>query len=146
MINLYRFSSLLAAFLLSTSVYAGDVQVDEAWASPTPPGRNSANVYFFVTSKQAAKLVSASSPASKTVAIRTMEHKGGMMKTLDVQSIDLPANKRLDMTSQHSYHLTLVDLKAPLKAGDTVPLTLNIEMADKQNTKVDVQVSVKPPK
>ena len=146
MINLYRFCGLVAAFLLSASVYAGDIQVDEAWVRATPSGKNSANVYFFITSKQAATLASASSPASKSVAMRTMSHKGGMMKTLDVQSIDLPANKRMDMTSEHSYHLTLVDLKAPLKAGDTVPVTLNIETADKQNMKVDVQVAVKPPK
>jgi hypothetical protein len=78
--------------------------------------------------------------------MRTMTHKGGMMKTLDVPSIDLPAGKRMDMTSAHGYHLTLVDLKAPLKAGETVPLTLNIEMAGKQGVKVDMRAEIKPPK
>jgi hypothetical protein len=146
MTNLYRFGGLLAALLLSASVYAGDIQVDGAWVRATPAGRNSANVYFFITSKQDATLTSASSPASQTVAMRTMAHKGGMMKTLDVQSIELPANKRMDMTSEHGYHLALVDLKAPLKAGDTVPLTLNIEMAGKQSVKVDVRAEVRQPK
>lgn len=146
MANLYRLGGLLTALLLSAGAYAGDIQIDEAWARATPPGRNSANVYFFITSKQAATLTSASSPASQTVAMRTMTHKGGMMKTLDVPSIDLPANKRMDMTSEHGYHLTLVDLKAPLKTGETVPVTLNIETAGKQSVKVDVRVEIKPPK
>ncbi|MBY0576385.1 MAG: copper chaperone PCu(A)C [Gallionellaceae bacterium] len=146
MINLYRLGGLLAALLLSVSVYAGDIQVDGAWARATPAGRNSANVYFFITSKQAATLAGASSPASQTVAMRTMTHKGGMMRTLDVQSIELSANARMDMTSEHGYHLALVELKAPLKAGETVPLTLNIQMPDKQSIKVDVRVEIKPPK
>lgn len=146
MTNLYRLGGLLAALLSSASVYAGDIQIDGAWARATPSGRDSANVYLSVTSKQTATLVSASSPASQAVAMRTMSHKGGMMKTLDVQSIELPANKRIDMTSEHGYHLALVGLKAPLKAGETVPLTLNIETAGKQNIKVDVRVEIKPPK
>ena len=69
-----------------------------------------------------------------------------MMRTLDVQSIELSANARMDMTSEHGYHLALVELKAPLKAGETVPLTLNIQMPDKQSIKVDVRVEIKPPK
>jgi hypothetical protein len=146
MTNLYRFSGLLAALLLSANVCAGDIQIDEAHAYASASGRNSANVYFFITSKQAATLTGASSPASQAVAMRTMTHKGGMMKTLDVPSIDLPAGKRMDMTSAHGYHLTLVDLKAPLKAGETVPLTLNVEMADKKSAKVEVRAEIKSPK
>ena len=144
MVKLYRLGGLLAALLLGTSVYAGDIQVEGAWARATVPGRNSANVYMFITSKQAATLIGASSPASKTADLRTMTHKNGMMKTIEIKSIDLPANSRMDMSSEHGYHVTLVDLKAPLKAGETVPLTLSFEMADKKNVRVDVQVEIKP--
>ena len=144
MVKLYRLGGLLAALLLCTSVYAGDIQVEGAWARATVPGRNSANVYMFITSKQAATLVGASSTASKTADLRTMTHKNGMMKTIEIKSIDLPANSRMDMSSEHGYHVTLVDLKAPLKAGETVPLTLSFEMADKKNVRVDVQVEIKP--
>ena len=144
MVKLYRLGGLLAALLLGTSVYAGDIQVEGAWARATVSGRNSANVYMFITSKQAATLIGASSPASKTADLRTMTHKNGMMKTIEIKSIDLPANSRMDMSSEHGYHVTLVDLKAPLKAGETVPLTLLIEMADKKNLRVDVQVEIKP--
>lgn len=100
-------------------------------------------VYLSITSKQAATLVGVSSPASKAGEMHTMEHKGGMMKMYEVKSISLPANARMDM-SEHGYHLVLAGLKAPLKAGATVPLTLNIEMADKRIVKVDVQVEVTP--
>ena len=138
--------TLLTALMLSASAYGADIKVEEAWTLATPPGKKSANVYFLITSKQAAVLTGATSPASGSVALRSMLHKGGRMKTIDLPSIDLPANSRVDMTSMHSYHLTLIDLKAPLKAGGTVPLTLNIDMGDKRNLKIDVTAEVKPPK
>ena len=42
-----------------------------------------------------------------------------------------------------SYHIMLIDLKQPLKAGDNVPLTLSIEGADKKKETVEVQATVK---
>ncbi|HYR05058.1 MAG TPA: copper chaperone PCu(A)C [Gallionella sp.] len=143
MINLYRFGGLLVALLLGMSAYAGDIQVEGAWTRATLPGQDMAMVYMTITSTQNATIVGASSKASKTAEMHTMEHKGGMMKMYQVKSISLPANARLEM-NMHGYHLVLAGLKAPLKAGVTVPLTLNIEMADKRNVSVDVQVEVRP--
>lgn len=145
---LYRFAGLLTALLLSASAYAQDIQVEGAWtrATATAAGSDSASVFMFITSKQDATLVGASSPASKAIELRTMTHKGSMMKTLVIDKIGLPANKRVDMTSIHGYHLTLTGLNAPLKAGETVPLTLNIETVDKKNIKIDVRAEIKPPK
>ena len=143
MINFYRFGGLLAALLLSISAYAGEIQVEGAWTRATLPGQDMAMVYMSITSKQAATIVGVSTKVSKTAEMHTMEHKGGMMKMYEVKSISLPANARLEM-SMHGYHLVLAGLKAPLKAGTTVPLTLNIELADKSSVKVDVQAEVRP--
>ena len=143
MINFYRFGGLLAALLLGVSAYAGDIQVEGAWTRATLPGQDMAMVYMSITSNQAATIVGVSANVSKTAEMHTMEHKGGMMKMYEVKSINLPANGRLDM-NMHGYHLVLNGLKAPLKAGATIPLTLNIEMADKRSVKVDVQAEVRP--
>lgn len=140
----YRIAGLLAALLLSASVYAADIQIEDAWARATPPGRDSANVYLLITAKQTATLVGASSSAAKSAVLRTMTHKNGTMKTIEVKSVELPANNRIDMTSEHGYHVTLINLKAPLKAGETVPLTLNIETSDRRSIKVDVKAAIKP--
>lgn len=143
---LYRFAGLLTALLLSSSVYAQDIQVEGAWTRATGAGRDSASVFMFITSKQEATLAGASSPASKAVELRTMSHKGSMMKTLVLEKIGLPANKRVDMTSIHGYHLTLTGLNAPLKAGEALPLTLDIETADNKSIKIEVRAEIKPPK
>lgn len=143
---LYRFAMLLTALLLSASVYAEDIQVEGAWTRATVPKHDSASVFMFITSQQDATLIGASSPASKSAELRTMTHKGGMMKTLILEKIGLPANKQVDMTSIHGYHLTLTGLNAPLKAGEALPLTLNIETADKKIIKIEVRAEIKPPK
>lgn len=143
---MYRFAGLLTALMLSAAVHAQDIQVEGAWTRATAAGRDSASVFMYVTSKQGATLVGASSPASMAVELRTMSHKGSMMKTLVLEKIVLPANKRVDMTSIHGYHLTLTGLNAPLKAGAAVPLTLEIETADKKSIRIEVSAEIKPPK
>ncbi|MDD5299349.1 MAG: copper chaperone PCu(A)C [Gallionella sp.] len=143
MTKFYRFGGLLAALLLCTGVYADDIQVEGARTRATVPGQETAMVYFSITSKQPATLVGASSAASKTAELHLMTHKNGMMRMQEIKSIDLPANERVEMT-EHGYHLVLSGLKTPLKAGATVPLTLNIEMADKRSVKVNVKAEVKP--
>lgn len=143
MIKLYRLVGLLAALCLNVGAYAGDIQVEGAWTRATLPGQETAMVYMFITSKEAATIVGVSTKVSKTAEMHTMEHKGGMMRMYEVKSISLPANERMEM-SMHGYHLVLGGLKAPLKVGATVPLTLNIEMADKRNVMVDVQAEVRP--
>ena len=51
MAKFYRFVGLLAALFLSTSVYAGDIQVEGAWTRATLPGQDMAMVYMSITSK-----------------------------------------------------------------------------------------------
>ena len=137
-------TSNLTSLALSAGAYADDIRVEGAWARAVP-GRDSANVFMFIASKQDATLVGASSPASKAVEMRTMEHKGSMMRTHSVESVKLPAGKRVDMTSIHGYHLALTGLSAPLKNEGTVPVTLEIETAGKR-VKIEVQAEIRPPK
>ena len=139
-----RVAGLVAGLLLNAGVYAADVQIEGAWAFATAPGKDTANVYMYITSKQSVLLVGASSPKSKAVELRTMLHKGGMMKTITVPNVELSANTRADMTSEHGYHVTLVGLKSALKAGKSVPLTLNFESANKQLVTVDVKAEIRP--
>ncbi|MDH4234751.1 MAG: copper chaperone PCu(A)C, partial [Gallionella sp.] len=70
-----RFVGLLAALLLSTSVYADDIKVEGAWTRATAPGQDTAMVYMSITSTQNATIVGASSKASKAAEMHTMEHK-----------------------------------------------------------------------
>lgn len=141
--NLNRFGWLVTALLLSASVYAGDIQVEGAWARATVPGQDSGMVNLSITSKQAASLVGIYSPVAGSVELHSMTHEGGMMKMREVKSIELPAGKAVDL-GQSGYHVMLIGLKTPLKAGESLPLTLNIKVAGKGTVKIKTSAEIKP--
>jgi periplasmic copper chaperone A len=143
MTNLFRFGGLLAALLMGASVYAGDIQVENAWTRATAPGQDAAGVDLTITSKQAAELVGVSSAVCKTVELHSMTSESGMMKMREVKAIDLPSGKRVNLR-EGGYHLMLTGLKAPLKAGVSVPLTLDIKVANDRIVKVETMAEVKP--
>jgi copper(I)-binding protein len=144
MSGLFRFGGLLAALLLTANVFAGDIQVENAWARATAPGQDAAGVDLTITSKQAATLVGVSSPVCKTVELHsmTMAHDSGMMKMGEVPAIELPAGKRVNLR-EGGYHLMLSGLKTPLKAGDSIPLTLDIKVS-KRMVKIKTKAEVRP--
>ena len=137
-----RFGGLLTALLISASVYAGDIQIENAWTRATAPGQEAAGVDMTITSHQAATLVGVSSPAAKTVELHRMATEGGMMRMREVKSIELPAGKTLKL-GESGYHLMLDGLKAPLQEGETVPLTLNIKVGKQGVVKLETKAEVK---
>ncbi|HEX5363024.1 MAG TPA: copper chaperone PCu(A)C [Gallionella sp.] len=143
MISLYRFGGVLAGLLLSASLYAADVQVEGAWSRATAPGQDTAMVDMSLTSKQDATLVGLSSPACKGVELHSMTHEEGMMKMREVKELALPAGKRVSL-GESGYHLMLIGLNAPLKAGEAVPLTLTVKLANKRIVKVEASAEVRP--
>ena len=64
------------------------------------------------------------------------------MKMRAVPGLELPAGKPVDL-KPGGYHVMLMDLKQPLKAGDTVPLTLVVEGKDKKRQTVEVKATVR---
>jgi copper(I)-binding protein len=76
------------------------------------------------------------------VEIHEMAMDGNVMKMRAVPSLDLPAGKAVDL-KPGGYHVMLMDLKKPLTAGDTVPITLVVESAGQRET-VEVKAAVRP--
>jgi len=97
-----------------------------------------------ITSKRAATLVSISSTASKTVELHSMTHENGMMKMREVKTMALPAGKPINL-GERGYHLMLIGLNAPLKAGENVLLTLGIQVDGQAMLKVETKAVVQPP-
>lgn len=142
MSNLNRLGWLLAALLVSFASYAGDIEISGVWTRATAPGQDQAGMDLSITSKQPAILVGVSSPACKAVELHSMTTEGGMMRMREVKAIELPAGKRVNL-SESGYHLMLNGLKAPLKEGETVPLTLNIKVGKQGVVKVETKSEVK---
>jgi copper(I)-binding protein len=60
-----------------------------------------------------------------------------------VDRLPLPAGKTVDL-KPGGYHVMLMGLSGPLRAGDTVPLTLTIEDKAGKKTALEVKAPVKP--
>jgi copper(I)-binding protein len=141
MTNLYRFGGLLAALLLSANIYAGDIKIEGVWTRATAPGQDAAGVDMTITSKQPATVVGVSSPVAESEELHSMTSENGMMKMREVKTIELPAGKRVNLR-ESGYHLMLNGLKAPLKEGESVPLTLSIKVG-KQVLKLETKAEVR---
>jgi periplasmic copper chaperone A len=122
------------------SAQAGQIRVDQARARPTVNGQTSGAAYLRLENrgKSGDKLISASSPMAKTVEVHTMTMEGNVMKMREVGELDLKPQSTIDMQPGDGYHIMLIGLTKPLKAGDRFPLTLVFEKAGKTGISVEV--------
>jgi copper(I)-binding protein len=121
---------------------AAPLTVTGPWARATVPQMKSSGAFMVLQSPVDARLVAASTPAAARAELHQMEMKGDMMKMEQVDAIELPAGKPVNLASG-GYHVMLMDLKRQLKAGDTIALTLVVEGRDKKRSSTTIQVPVK---
>ena len=137
-----RLLSLLAAALFSTGALA-QVTVLEPWVRATVPQQKAAGAFMRVQSATAARLVGVSTPAAGRAELHEMAMENNTMRMRQVDAIDLPAGKPVDLASG-GYHVMFFDLKRQLKEGETVPVTLVVEDAAKKKSSVTVEAKVQP--
>lgn len=118
----------------------GSLHIAHPHARATVPGQPTGAAYLKIENRGSApdRLLSASTPAAQSVEIHSMRMDGDVMKMREASSLDLPPQSTVALEPGADYHLMLQGLKAPLKAGDKFPMTLQFEKAGK----VDVSVVV----
>lgn len=140
---------LLIATTLLASVAAQAqppvVKVDDPWVRATVAPQKSTGAFMQLTAAKSLKVVSASSPVAAAVEIHEMKMADGVMKMRAVDALPLPAGQAVAL-KPGSYHVMLMGLKGPIKAGETVPLTLTVEGEDKQRTTVEIKAEARAPR
>ena len=137
-----KFAYFAAALVLAGSAAHAQVTVDKPWVRTTVAQQTTSAAYFTVTSAQGGRIVDASSPAATSAEVHEMKMDGDMMKMRSVDALPLPAGKPVEF-KPNGYHLMLMGLKAPLKAGDVVPIKLVVEDAKGKRQTVDVKATAK---
>ncbi len=132
----------LTLFALSTLASATDLTVEGAWARGTVPAQKATGAFMTLTSKQDAALVGASTPLADKTEVHEMRMQGDVMKMNAIPRLTLPAGKPVEL-KPGSYHIMLFGLKQPLKAGDKLPLELQIEEGGKREI-IKVQAEIRP--
>jgi copper(I)-binding protein len=139
---MFKKTLLMLATLLALGAQA-QTTVAEPWIRGTVPQQKATGMFASITSAKGGKLVSASSPVAGVVEIHEMAMEGNLMKMRALPAgLDLPAGKAVAL-KPGGYHVMLMDLKQQLKPGETVPVTLVFEAADKTRETVEVKAPVK---
>lgn len=134
---------LLALGWLSAGAQAwADVQVSGAWARATLPGQKVAGVYLQLRSDAPAALIGVKSDAAKAAEIHHMTNEGGVMKMRAVDALALPPGETVAL-EPGGYHVMLLDIARPLKAGERVGLVLVIEQSGKR-VELPVRAQIRP--
>lgn len=123
---LMRITLLLCA-ALSFNLFAAEanLRVDDPYVRLAPPGAQATGAFMIIKNAGSVdrKLINAESTAAKTVQLHNHFNENGVMKMRQVESIDVKANAQAEL-KPGSYHVMLIDMKAELKEGDSVPITL----------------------
>jgi copper(I)-binding protein len=83
------------------------------------------------------QLISASAPVSNDVQLHTMKMDGNVMQMREVKQIEVPANGAVEL-KPGGLHLMFMNIKAPLKAGEMVPVKLKFAKAGEVEVKMPV--------
>jgi copper(I)-binding protein len=133
---------LLAAPLLALAKDTSDgIRVTEAWVRATHPGQLVGAAYMNIFSEKNAALVKVDTPVAKRAEIHSMEMKESVMVMREVESVALLENTHISF-APGGYHIMLMDLKQPLKAGEKIPLKLSIKRGT-ETIELDVMANVR---
>jgi copper(I)-binding protein len=138
-------SLLAAGLLLSTGVLAGaadNVTVQDPYVRLAPPNAPATGAFMVIRNngESDVKVLKADNPLSRVTELHTHINDGGVMKMRPVPGIEIKA-KGEAVLKPGGLHVMLIDLKAPMKEGDSVPITLTFD--DGSSKQVDARV-VKP--
>jgi len=137
-----QLSLLAVGLMFSAGVLAGaadNVSVQDPYVRLAPPNAPATGAFMVIKNNgdKDVKVVKADNPGSKVTEMHTHINDGGVMKMRPVPSIDIKA-KGEAVLKPGSLHIMMIDLKAPMKEGDVVPITLSFD--DGSTKQVDAKV------
>lgn len=135
--------SLLATSLLFSAgvlaAAADQVMVIDPYVRLAPPNAPATGAFMVIKNNgdKPAILLKADNPVSRVTELHTHLNDGGVMKMRPVPLIEIKPKEEA-VLKPGGLHVMLIDLKAPMKEGDLVPITLTFD--DGSSKKVDAKV------
>lgn len=150
----YKAKELVMRWLIVVPVLAlaaancaqpASLAVKDVWARESVVNATNAAVYMTIESQTPDRLIAASATLAGKTDLMTMAGGDEAMGMDYVEAIDVPAKTPVSLDPS-GLHVWLADLKQPLEAGRTFPLTLTFEKAGERVVTVSViGVSAMPP-
>lgn len=111
------------------------------YARPTVAGQTGSAAYLLIDNQGVGedRLLSASSQAVRSISLHESRIEGGVARMRGAEPPIIPARGSLTMAPS-GLHLMLMGLKAPLRAGERLPLTLRFERSGVLQTTLPIQM------
>lgn len=128
-------------FLLGQAL--AQTTVSEPWVRGTVAQQQASGMFAKINSAKGGRLVSVSSAVAGVAEIHEMRMDGNTMRMRALPNgLALPAGKTVELKPGGS-HVMLMDLKGPLKAGETLELTLVVQGDDGQKQTIVVKAPIR---
>ena len=136
----FKFLALAAGLVVASAALAqtNQLEVSNAWARATPGKAENGAAYLTIQSPTADRLLSLSSPVAKKAELHTMSMEGMVMKMRPLADLDIPAGQPVTL-KPGGQHVMLLGLDAPLREGQSFPLTLTFEKAGTRTVTVAIE-------
>jgi copper(I)-binding protein len=137
--NARRLLTAVALLAPSLGIAAPPLAITDAWIRATPPGVTTAAAYLTIVNGGAAqdRLLRATSPAARALELHANIEERGVQHMTPLSELAVPAHGSVALAPGGT-HIMLIDISAPMKPGDEIPLTLHFAIAG--DLRIDVPV------
>jgi copper(I)-binding protein len=104
------------------------IEIDAARSMSTPPGASMGGAYMTIRSRDGDVLLGASTPVAGSVEMHVTEQHEGMMSMRPLADVELKPGAAFEFAPAGS-HFMLKDLRSPLVADTSFPMTLHFQTA-----------------
>ncbi|NIX75499.1 DUF1775 domain-containing protein [Microvirga terricola] len=132
---------IVAAAGAPASVKAGSLTIEQPWSRATPAGAKVGGGYLRITNtgKESDRLIGGSFPLGSKVEVHEMSMQDNVMRMKQVEGgLEIKPGESVEL-KPGGFHLMLMDLKEPLKEGQTFKGTLVFERAGTVNVEYTVR-------
>lgn len=125
---------------------ADGITVTDPYVRLAPPGAQATGAFMVLKNNgdKDVRLVKADNPASKITELHTHINEGGVMKMRPVPAIEIKAKGETAL-KPGGLHVMLIDLKAPMKDGDSVAITLGFDDGSSKQVSAPVRKPMPAP-
>jgi copper(I)-binding protein len=135
----------LVVTLLAPPAVAADIRIEDSWARASLGQARNGAAYMTIHTigPQPDRLVAASSPVAGKVELHNNVVVGNVAQMRPVDAIEVTPGSPA-VLQPGGLHVMLLDLRAPLQAGQSFPVTLRFERAGEVQVHVEIRAARGP--
>lgn len=130
-----------ASPVLAHDYTIGDLKIEHPWSRATPGGAKVAGGFMKITNTGTTsdRLIGGSAAVSGVFEVHEMKMDGSVMRMRALEKgLEIKPGQTVEL-KPGGYHVMFIDLKAPLKEGETIKGTLIFERAGTLNVEYKVE-------